>query len=77
MARIQELRRDPATLCQRARAGIDVLAAQPQVDGRIAAVGYCFGGMTVLELARSGMEVASRQCPREPGHLSPSPDGNG
>jgi dienelactone hydrolase len=58
MARIQELRSDSAILCQRARAGIDVLAAQPQVDGRIAAVGYCLGGMTVLELARSGMELA-------------------
>ncbi len=31
---------------------------QPQVDGRIAAVGYCFGGMTVLELARSAAELA-------------------
>ena len=58
MARIMELRRDRANLCQRARAGIDVLAAQPRVDGRIAGVGYCFGGMTVLELARSGMGLA-------------------
>jgi dienelactone hydrolase len=58
MARIMELRSDRATLCQRAGAGIEVLAAQPRVDGRIAAVGYCFGGMTVLELARSGMELA-------------------
>jgi len=58
MARITELRSDPAKLCQRARAGIDVLAAQPGVDGRIAAVGYCFGGMTVLELARSSADLA-------------------
>jgi len=58
MARITELRSDPAKLCQRARAGIDVLAARPGVDGRIAAVGYCFGGMTVLELARSGTDLA-------------------
>jgi dienelactone hydrolase len=58
MARIMELRSDHAALCQRARAGIDVLSAQPRVDGRIAGVGYCFGGMTVLELARSGMELA-------------------
>jgi len=58
MARIMELRGDPAKLCQRARAGIDVLASQPGVDGRFAAVGYCFGGMTVLELARSGMDLA-------------------
>lgn len=58
MARMMELRSDRATLCNRARAGIEQLAAQPLVDGRIAAVGYCFGGMTVLELARSGMELA-------------------
>ena len=54
MARIMELRSDPAKLCRRARAGIEVLVSHPQVDGRMAAVGYCFGGMTVLELARSG-----------------------
>jgi dienelactone hydrolase len=58
MARIMELRSDRATLCKRAQVGIEVLAAQPRVDGRIAAVGYCFGGMAVLELARSGMELA-------------------
>ena len=58
MAQIAELRAAPMKLCQRARAGLDVLAAHPQVDGRFAAVGYCFGGMTVLELARSGAELA-------------------
>jgi len=58
MARIMELRGDPARLCQRGRAGVEILASQPGVDGRICAVGYCFGGMTVLELARSGMELA-------------------
>lgn len=58
MARITELRNDPAKLCRRASAGMDVLAAHPRVDGRIAAVGYCFGGMTVLELARSGADFA-------------------
>src|ERR1700736_1642617 len=58
MARIKELSGDPARLCQRAMAGIEVLASHPQVEGRMAAVGYCFGGMTVLELARAGVEVA-------------------
>jgi dienelactone hydrolase len=58
MARIKELRDDSAKLCQRARAGIDVLARHERCDGRIAAVGYCFGGMTVLELARSGADLA-------------------
>jgi dienelactone hydrolase len=58
MARITELTGDPDLLCRRAQAGIEVLAAHPQVDGRLAAVGYCFGGMTVLELARGGSDLA-------------------
>jgi dienelactone hydrolase len=58
MARLMEFRGDRAKLCARARAGLEVLASQPLVDGRMAAVGYCFGGMTVLELARSGAELA-------------------
>src|SRR5467141_1853541 len=58
MARIAELRDDTAKLCQRACAGIDVLVSHPQVDGRTAAVGYCFGGMVALELARSGADIA-------------------
>jgi dienelactone hydrolase len=36
----------------RALAGLQVLKQQPQVDGdRVAAIGYCFGGSTVLQLA--------------------------
>jgi dienelactone hydrolase len=58
MARLMEFRTDRAKLCARAGAGLEVLASQPLVDGRMAAVGYCFGGMTVLELARSGAELA-------------------
>ena len=58
MSRIMELRKDPTRLLERAQRGIEVLTSNPQVDGRIAAVGYCFGGMTVLELARSGMDLA-------------------
>jgi dienelactone hydrolase len=58
MARIMELRSNGDSLCRRASAGIELLAAHPQVDGRIAAVGYCFGGMTVLESARSGAKLA-------------------
>jgi dienelactone hydrolase len=43
---------------RRAQSGTAVLAAQPLVEGRFAAVGYCFGGMVVLELARNGVELA-------------------
>lgn len=39
----------------RAKAGWDVLAKRPEVDPkRMAAMGYCFGGGTALELARTG-----------------------
>jgi dienelactone hydrolase len=39
-------------------AGLDELKQQAHVDTtRLAAVGYCFGGTGVLELARSGAEV--------------------
>ncbi len=47
-------------LCrQRAQAGLDTLMAQKYVDkSRVAAIGYCFGGMVALELARSGAPLA-------------------
>lgn len=50
---------DRALLRARARAALDVLAGQASVDPRrLAAIGYCFGGMAVLELARSGAPLA-------------------
>ena len=51
---IGRFQREPEFLRQRARAGLAQLASHPQVDGRVAAVGYCLGGMTAIELARSG-----------------------
>jgi dienelactone hydrolase len=54
---VSELRSDPDRLVARALAGVSLLKAHPQVDGRMAAVGYCFGGMTVLEMARHGVEL--------------------
>lgn len=42
----------------RAAAGLALLAKNPRVDPkRLAAIGYCFGGTTALELARSGAEL--------------------
>jgi dienelactone hydrolase len=53
------LREDPDLLRRPVRAGLDALAAVPGVDrGRLAAIGYCFGGYSVLELARTGAPVA-------------------
>jgi dienelactone hydrolase len=44
---------------ERVEAGLAQLRANPLVDqGRIAAIGYCFGGMVALELARSGANIA-------------------
>jgi dienelactone hydrolase len=43
-----------------ARAGLDVLLNTGYVDpGRVAAIGYCFGGTLSLELARSGADLAA------------------
>lgn len=55
MRRIQEMVASLELWRGRAQAGLDTLAAQPQADvTRLAAIGYCFGGTTVYELARSG-----------------------
>jgi len=43
----------------RAGAGLDVLKNHKRVDARrIAAIGYCFGGTVVLEMARGGADLA-------------------
>lgn len=49
---------DRSLIRSRAAAGLEKLAAFPQVDPhRLAAIGYCFGGTAVLELARSGADL--------------------
>jgi dienelactone hydrolase len=58
MGRLGPLMGDPDRIRALAQAGLDVLLAQPEVDGsRIAAMGFCFGGTMALELARSGADV--------------------
>jgi dienelactone hydrolase len=50
---------DRALLRARAQAGLEQVQKHELVDtSRIAAIGFCFGGTTVLELARSGAEIA-------------------
>jgi dienelactone hydrolase len=57
-AQAGKFRTDRALLRARAQSGLDQLKSLPQVDPqRIAAIGYCFGGGAVLELARSGAEL--------------------
>jgi dienelactone hydrolase len=51
---------DRPLLRARVNAAFDQLKKQALVDPkRMAAIGYCFGGTTVLELARSGADVAA------------------
>lgn len=50
---------DRALLRRRVKLGLEQLRKDPNVDGKkVAAIGYCFGGSTVLELGRSGADVA-------------------
>jgi dienelactone hydrolase len=58
MSCIQHLVADRDKLARRAQAGVEVLTTHPLLDGNIAAVGYCFGGRAVLELARAGADLA-------------------
>jgi dienelactone hydrolase len=52
-------RQDRQLMRSRAKAGLEVLMNQRLVDTKqIAAIGYCFGGGTALELARSGVDIA-------------------
>lgn len=52
-------RSDRKLMRARAAAGLKVLQQNQLTDkNKIAAIGYCFGGGTVLELARSGANVA-------------------
>jgi dienelactone hydrolase len=47
--------KDRKLMRQRANAAVDTLLKQKYVDKtRVAAIGYCFGGTTCLELARAG-----------------------
>src|SRR4051812_33252564 len=58
MPRINAFMAEPGTIRSRAAEALAVLARQPETDPtRLAAIGYCFGGTTVLELARSGAEL--------------------
>ncbi|TAL17469.1 dienelactone hydrolase family protein [bacterium] len=50
--------KNPALGMARFKAGMDFLTGDPSVDtGKIAAIGYCFGGTTVLTAARAGLDL--------------------
>lgn len=57
-AQTRALYGDRATMRARLMAGLTQAQAQPGVDGsQVVAIGYCFGGAAVLEMARAGMDV--------------------
>jgi dienelactone hydrolase len=52
------LRDNPSLMVRRAQAGLAALTRCPGADGRAAAIGFCFGGMAALALARAGEPIA-------------------
>lgn len=63
LAEARKYRNNRPLLRARLAAGLDVLRGAPLVDDRrIGVIGYCFGGMAALELARTGADVAGTVC---------------
>lgn len=59
-AQAGQYKKNRPLLRARAAAGLAQLQGSPHVEkGKIAAIGYCFGGTTALELARSGADLAA------------------
>jgi dienelactone hydrolase len=59
---VDEYRRGPrpCVLVCHEGPGLDVLLAQENADpSRVAAIGYCFGGVMALELARDGADLSA------------------
>ena len=53
-----EAAKDPAVVAARFKAALDLLKKDPHVDPeKIAAIGYCFGGGVVLDMARAGADL--------------------
>ena len=58
-ALMQPLLDDRALLQRRMRVSLETLRSQPEVEaGSVAAIGFCFGGLCVLDLARTGADIA-------------------
>jgi dienelactone hydrolase len=59
LALMAPFRADRAMLQERMAALLETARARPEIDGsRMAAIGFCFGGLCVLDLARTGAELA-------------------
>ena len=72
-ALIQPFMDDRSLLARRMQLAVDELRRQDEVDEtRVAAIGFCFGGLCVLDLARSGSDVNAVASFH--GLLTPPPD---
>ena len=55
---MQTITKDVGDWRKRAQLGLDRLKTHPQVDRqRLAAIGYCFGGATVMQMAYAGADL--------------------
>ena len=79
MTALTALRDDPELLAGRARAGLDALRDNGNTTGPLAAIGYCFGGLAALTLARAGAGLGAAisihgslttAAPAEPGAVT-------
>ncbi len=58
MALMNPLAENRPELQARLLGGLNAAKAQPGIDtSKVAAIGYCFGGLSVLDMARTGMDV--------------------
>jgi len=58
VAQSTKFNNDRPLMRSRAQAGFDILRSNPMVDtGRIAVVGYCFGGTAAVEFAETGAPI--------------------
>jgi dienelactone hydrolase len=57
-ARLARISSNPGLLRTLGRAGLDALLTQERVDRtKVAAIGYCFGAVVAMELARTGADL--------------------
>lgn len=60
---VGEMRADARSFRDRLLAGLEQLAKHPEVDSsRLGAIGFCLGGISVLELARDGADLKGVVC---------------
>jgi dienelactone hydrolase len=70
---MKEITANAEAWTRRAQLGLDILKSQEQVaSGSVAAIGYCFGGSTVMQMAYAGTDLEAVASFH--GSLPPAPD---